>query len=124
MNSDIGIQKGKTMPDLSLYEPLCQALDIQISELLYAKKMTDNEKNAYGEKSALNIFKTKSELETFGIFTEILFVVGTIITFTLTKILAITILQKIITIICGGFVFGFSIMLRIKIRKAIMELEK
>ena len=87
-------------------------------------KMTDNEKNAYGEKSALNIFKTKSELETFGIFTEILFVVGTIITFTLTKILAITILQKIITIICGGFVFGFSIMLRIKIRKAIMELEK
>lgn len=117
-------ENGKTMPDLSLYEPLCQALDIQISELLYAKKMTDNEKNAYGEKSALNIFKTKSELETFGIFTEILFVVGTIITFTLTKILAITILQKIITIICGGFVFGFSIMLRIKIRKAIMELEK
>lgn len=112
------------MLDFSLYEPLCQALDIQISELLYAKKMTDNEKEAYGEKSALNIFKTKSELETFGIFTEILFVVGIIITITFTKVLAVTITQKIITMICGGFVFGFSIVLRIKIRKAIMELEK
>lgn len=42
-------ENGKTMLDFSLYEPLCQALDIQISELLYAKKMTDNEKEAYGE---------------------------------------------------------------------------
>ena len=117
-------ENGKTMPDFSLYEPLCQALNIQISELLYAKKMTGNEKEAYGEKSALNIFKTKSELETFAIFTEILFVVGIIITITFTKVLAVTITKKIITMICGGFVFGFSIVLRIKIRKAIMELEK
>lgn len=117
-------ENGKTMPDLSLYEPLCKTLDIQISELLYAKKMTDNEKDSYREKSALNIFKTKSELETFGILTEILFVVGTIIALTLTKVLAITIIQKIITIICGGFICGFSIVLRIKIRKAITELDK
>lgn len=65
-------ENGKTMPDLSLYEPLCKALDIQISELLYAKKMKDYEKTIKGEKSALNILKTKSQLETFGILTEIL----------------------------------------------------
>lgn len=31
-------ENGKTMPDLSLYEPLCEILRVGISELLYAKK--------------------------------------------------------------------------------------
>lgn len=116
-------ENGKTMPDISLYEPLCEALDIQISELLYAKRMTDSEKTEQGEKSALNIFKTKSQLETFGILTEILIIIGIIITVTLTKMLAVTTAQMIITIICGCFVWGFGFMLRVKIRKAIISLE-
>lgn len=116
-------ENGKTMPDISLYEPLCEALDIQISELLYAKRMTDSEKTEQGEKSALNIFKTKSQLETFGILTEILIIIGIIITVTLTKMLAVTTAQMIITIICGCFVWGFGLMLRVKIRKAIIALE-
>ena len=68
-----------------------------LHSIVICKKMTDNEKDSYREKSALSIFKTKSELETFGILTEILFVVETIIALTLTKVLAITIIQKIIT---------------------------
>lgn len=116
-------ETGKTMPDLSLYEPLCEALDIQVSELLYAKKMTDKEKTIQGEKSALNIFKTKSQLQTFGILTEILIVVGIIITITLTKLLADTTSEMILTIICGCFVWGFGLILRVKIRKAIMEID-
>ena len=116
-------ETGKTMPDLSLYEPLCEALDIQVSELLYAKKMTDKEKTIQGEKSALNIFKTKSQLQTFGILTEILIVVGIIITMTLTKLLADTTSEMILTIICGCFVWGFGLILRVKIRKAIMEID-
>lgn len=116
-------ENGKTMPDFSLYEPLCQALDIQISELLYAKKMTECEKEEYGEQSALNIFKTKSQLETFAIFTEILIVVGIIMTLTLTMVLAVTTIQKIITLICGCFVWIFGIVLKVKIRKAIIDLE-
>ena len=111
------------MPDLSLYEPLCKALDIQISELLYAKKMKDYEKTIKGEKSALNILKTKSQLETFGVLTEILIFIGIIITISLTKILAVTTIQMIITMICGCFVWGFGLRLRIKIRRAIMKLE-
>ena len=75
-------ETGKTMPDLSFYEPLCETLDVQISELLYAKKMTDQEKTVHGEKSALNIFKTKSQLQTFAILTEILIFIGIIITIT------------------------------------------
>lgn len=116
-------ENGRTMPDMSLYEPICKALDIQISELLYARKLTDSEKVEHGELSALNVFKTKSQLETFGIFTEVLIIIGIIITVTLTKMLATTIIQSIITIICGSFVWGFGIILKIKIRKAIITLE-
>ena len=116
-------ENGKTMPDLSQYEPLCKVFDIQISELLYAKKMTDKEKAEQGEKSALNIFKTKSQLETLGILTEILICIGIIITITLTKMLAVTTVQMIITIFCGCFVWGFGLMLRVKIKKAIISLE-
>lgn len=116
-------ENGKTMPDLSFYEPLCEALDIQVSELLYAKKMTDQEKTIQGEKTALNIFKTKSKLQTFGILTEILIVVGIIITITLTKLLADTTSEMILTTICGCFVWGFGLILRVKIRKAIMEID-
>lgn len=116
-------ENGKTMPDISLYESICRLLDIQISELLYARKLTDSEKVKQGEISALNIFKTKSQLKTFGIFTEILVVIGIITTVTLTKMLAITTMQSIITIICGSFVWAFGLILKIKIRKAIIALE-
>lgn len=116
-------ENGRTMPDISLYEPLCKALDIQISELLYARKMTDSEKTRQGEITALNVFRTKAQLEKFGIFTEILVFIGIIITITFTKLLAITTLQMIITIICGCFVWGFGLVLRVKIRKAIIVLE-
>ena len=117
-------ENGRTMPDISLYEPLCQALGIQVSELLYARKMTESEKAEQGAKSALSIFKTKSQLETFGIFTELLIVVGIVITITLTKMLAVTTAQMIITIICGCFVWGFGLMLRVKIRKALTALKE
>ena len=117
-------ENGRTMPDMSLYEDICGILGVQVSELLYARKMEDQEKITQGERSALVIFKTRSALETFGIFTEILIFVGIIITITLTKVLAETPSQMVITMICGCFVWAFGIVLRVKIRKAIMELEK
>lgn len=117
-------ENGRTMPDMSLYEDICGILGVQVSELLYARKMEDQEKITQGERSALGIFKTRSALETFGIFTEILIFVGIIITITLTKVLAETPSQMVITMICGCFVWAFGIVLRVKIRKAIMELEK
>lgn len=112
-------ENGKTMPDLSIYEPLCEILDIQISELLYARKMTDKEKTIQGEKSALNIFKTKSQLQTFAILTEILIFIGIIIAITLTKLLADNTFEMILTVVCGCLVWGFGLVLRVKIRKAI-----
>ena len=117
-------ENGKTMPDLSLYEPLCEALGIQVSELLYAKKMTNDEKAAQGETSALNLLTTKSQLETFAILAEILIVVGIIISITLTSLLATTFWETILTLVSGWFVWGFGLLLRVKIRKAIMKLEQ
>lgn len=117
-------ENGKTMPDLSLYEPLCEALGVQISELLYAKRMSIDEKAVQGEKTALNLIMTKSQLETFSIFTELLILVGIIISITLTKVLATTTFEMIVTLVCGWFVWGFGLMLRVKVRKAIQKLEK
>ena len=111
-------ENGKTMPDLSIYEPLCEILEIQISELLYAQKMTDKEKTAYGEQSAFNIFKTKSQLQTFAILTEILIFVGIIITMTLPQLIADTDSEKNLTSVCGCFVWGFGLILRVKIKNA------
>lgn len=112
-------ENGKTMPDLSNYESLCEIFGIQISELLYAQKMTDQEKTVYGEQSACSIFKTRSQLQTFAILTEILIFIGIIITITLTKLLADSIFEMILTIVCGCFVWGFGLVLRVRIRKAI-----
>ena len=117
-------ENGKTMPDLSLYEPLCEALGVHVSELLYAKKMSNDEKAVQGEKTALNLIMTKSQLETFGIFTELLILVGIIISITLTKVLATTTFQMVVTLVCGWFVWGFGLMLRVKVRKAIQKLEQ
>ena len=72
----------------------------------------------------MSIFKTKSRLQTFGIFTEILIAVGIIITVTLTKFLAHTTTQMIVTLLCGCFVWCFGLVLRVKIRKAVCEIER
>jgi len=114
-------ERGRTMPDLSLYEPLCEALGLKVSELLYGKKMTDEEKRERGDASALNLLATKSKLETFAIYTEILILVGIVIAITLTGTIADTTLEKIITLASGCFVWGFGLILRVKIRKAIQN---
>lgn len=113
-------ENGKTMPDLSLYEPLCDVLGVQVSELLYGKRMSNEEKVDCGETSALNVLTTKSQLETLAIFTEILIVVGIIISITLTKMLATTIPEMLLTLISGWFVWGFGLVLRVKVRNSII----
>lgn len=116
-------ENGKTMPDLSLYEPLCQLLEVQVSELLYGKRMTIEEKAEVGETTAKRLMVTKSQLELFAIFTELLIVVGIVISFTLTRFLAKNTFEMIITLLSGWFVWGFGLLLRRKIKKAIKEIQ-
>jgi len=86
-------------------------------------KMTDEDKQKQGERSAFYLLKTKAQFETLEIFTEVLIVIGIIISITFTKVLADTQIEMLITMVCGFFVWGFGIMLRIKIRKAMKEME-
>lgn len=69
---------------MSLYEPLCRELDIQVSELLSGKRLDDSEKIKQGEKSALGILVSKKQLKSFGFFAEILILVGIVTAITLT----------------------------------------
>ncbi len=73
---------------------------------------------------AYSVERKKSQLETFGILTEILIVIGIIISVTLAKFVADNTTQLIVTLICGWFVWGYGIVLRIKVRKEIKELTK
>jgi transcriptional regulator with XRE-family HTH domain len=117
-------ESGKTMPDFSLYEPLCEELGIQVSELLYARRMSNEERIDRGEATAKNLLMTKSQLETYAIFTEILIVVGIVIAMTLTTVLAHTTVERVITLTSGCFVWGFGLIMRVKIRRAIIQLEE
>ena len=116
-------ENGKTMMDLSLYEPLCKILDIQVSELLYAKRLTTEEKTRQGEQSALQIIATKKQLETLSIFIEILVLAGIIITITFTNVLASTTFEQVLSVSLGSFVWGFALVLRVIVRRAIIKLE-
>ena len=48
-------ENGRNMPDLSLFKPLCQELDISLNDLMSSEKVKDNE---YQEKLEENIIHT------------------------------------------------------------------
>lgn len=47
-------ETGKNMPDLSLFKPLCDILDITINELMSGEKINDNEYNKKLEENFIN----------------------------------------------------------------------
>ena len=116
-------ENGRTMPDMSLYEPLCRELDIQVSELLGGKRLDDSEKIKQGEKSALGILVSKKQLKSLGVFAEILIFVGIVTAITLTAVVAATTIHRIITILIGGFVWTFGLIMKVKTGKALKEIE-
>ena len=74
-------ENGRNMPDLSLFKPLCQELDITINELLSGERIT---KEKYQEKFEENIVKTidystKKLNEYRGIISLILIILGLLI---------------------------------------------
>ncbi|MBQ9833721.1 MAG: helix-turn-helix transcriptional regulator [Bacilli bacterium] len=109
-------ENGRCMPDIQLLEPLCNELDITIYDLIQGKKLTVEEQKECSNKNVFSILTTKKELENMQILTELLIFSALIITGILTKLLAITVLQRIVTITAGIFIFGFGIFLRIKLR--------
>lgn len=98
---------------------LCEILDISVNELLCGKQLNEKEEKKEAEENTLTMLMAKGELENFRILTEILIFAGIIIATTLTSILAVTVIQKIITLVTGCFVWGYGLWMRIKVGKAI-----
>lgn len=110
---------GKSIPDVSIMLELCEILDISVNELLCGKQLNEKEEKKEAEENTLTMLMAKGELENFRILTEILIFAGIIIATTLTSILAVTVIQKIITLVTGCFVWGYGLWMRIKVGKAI-----
>lgn len=112
-------ETGKSIPDVSIMLELCEILDISVNELLCGKQLNEKEEQKEAEENTLTMLMAKGELENFRILTEILIFAGIIIATTLTSILSVTVIQKIITLVTGCFVWGYGLWMRIKVGKAI-----
>lgn len=116
-------ERGLNLPDTSNMQKLCSILGITINELLEEKILSKSEQIELLEKNTLSILTTKKQLENMQILTEILIFMGIIITITLTSLIATTFIQKIIVLIIGCFIWGFGLLLRIKLGKAMNKID-
>lgn len=116
-------ERGLNLPDTSNMRKLCSILGITINELLEGKILSKSEQIELLEKNTLSILTTKKQLENMQILTEILIFMGITITITLTSLIATTFIQKIIVLIIGCFIWGFGLLLRIKLRKAMNKID-
>ena len=115
-------ERGMNFPDISNMKDLCCILEISINELLEGKILNENEQKRISDKNVISMLTTKKQLENMQILTEILIFIGIVITITLTSVLAITTIQKVITLIIGCFIWGYGLLLRIKLRKTISKI--
>ena len=53
-------ENGKCMPDLSLFKPLCEILNISINELMSGEKITENYQNKL-EENIINVIDNKNK---------------------------------------------------------------
>jgi len=112
-------ENGNTMPDMSMFQTLCSTFDVELAELLSGKRLTAEERLKKSEENVLLLVATKSKLQSLQILTEILIFAGIIVAITLTSILAVTTVEKLITVSVGCFIWGFGMALRVKLRKAL-----
>lgn len=121
-------ETGSTLPDISLIIELADYYEVDIKELVEGERkseiMNKESTETFDKIAEYSVERKKSQLQKNRIFTEILIVIGIIISFTLAKFVADNTAQLIVTLICGWFVWGYGIVLRVKIRKELNELTK
>lgn len=121
-------ETGNTLPDISLLVELAEYYDVDIKEIIDGERKSENmEKEVKETLDKISVYdneKRKSQLGTFAIFTELLIVIGIVISLTLTKFVADSVPQMVISLICGWFVWGYGLVLRVKIRKEMKALEE
>ena len=110
-------ETGSTLPDISLIIELADYYEVDIKELVEGERkseiMNKELTETFDKIAEYSIERKKSQLQKDGIFTEILIVIGIIISFTLAKFVADNTAQLIVTLICGWFVWGYGIVLRV-----------
>lgn len=116
-------ETGKTLPDISIYEEICEVLDMSIAEFLYDMSLMEAGEKRNIEKNAINLFSSKRTLENMGIMVEILIFIGIVMTTTCRMWLSEP-KQIFIIVIMGTFVWGFGFFMKIKIRKTVNDMEK
>lgn len=116
-------ERGNSIPDVSIMLELCEILNISVNELLCGKRLNKIEEKNEAEHHTLTMLMTKEELERFQILTEILIFAGIVITITLTSIVAVTNVQKVITLLTGCFVWGYGLFLRVKLGRAVKRIK-
>ena len=117
-------ENGNGLPHTDLLLNICSVLDITLNELLCGKRLNQQTEKTETQKNILKTVITERELETLSVLTEILIFAGIIISVTLTSVLAKTVLQIVVTLILGAFVWGYGIFLRVKIRKTLNNVKK
>lgn len=117
-------ETGKSLPDASIMLELCDELNISVSELLSGRKLDNEEEKTMAENNMMNMILAKEQIGNLKIATEVLIVAGIIITITLTSILAKTNIEKITTILSGGFVWIYGMWMRVKLRKSLKNLDE
>ena len=116
-------ETGKSVPDVSIMLELCDELGISVNELLCGRHLDKEEEKTENDNNILKIALTREKLVNLQIATEILIIAGMIISITLVSVVAHTNIEKIITLLVGTFVWGYGLWLRIKLRKALKDID-
>ena len=110
-------ENGRRLPDISLLKELGKVFNVTIDEIISGKRMTEDEQKKLLNDSMIEIYTSRRKIENLQILTEILILAGILITITLTSMISKTLIDKIITISIGSFVWAFGIILRVLLRK-------
>lgn len=116
-------ENGRCVPDASVMLELCELLHINVNELLCGKRLNEEEERRYADRNTLTMLVARRELDNLHIATELLIFAGIVITITLTSVLAVSALQKAVTLLVGCFVWGYGLWMRIRLGKALKKID-
>lgn len=109
-------ETGNGLPDVSLYQDLCKEINISLNELFEGKKLTNEELVEISDKNTVSLIMTRQQIESLQVLTEFLIFAGIVVSISLTSFIAITNLQKTVTVLIGVFIWGYGLLLRVKLR--------
>ena len=116
-------ETGKSVPDVSIMLELCDELEISVNELLCGRHLDMEEEKMENNNNILKVPLAKEKIENLQIASEVLIFAGIIISITFTGVVADSNIEKICTLFVGAFVWGYGIWMRIKLRKALKDIE-